>query len=238
MDGQPTSEPPLRKARAAQANGVFEHCPYCSLLFRPIRLKRHLILTHPAMLGLKKPPPPATQPATTGPTKHTPEVVHCIRCGADVPQQHFDAHFFTHTTFAAPASASAATSSKPVLRKPTLRSAKVPIRKSIVRQDMVQCPYCPANVKVKNIARHCQRVHGRAAAPALGLDTPSNRQPTTNSVKPSSRKKSRDGFRRVCDPKEKTEGQMDATHGYSVFREAGRFGSHPLHDDFSDEGSA
>ena len=211
--------------------GLFK-CPYCPISFRPNRLRHHLESVHPAMVGLK--PPPLVREVLrldqrVAGRPHEPEVIHCIRCGAEVPKQYFDAHFAAHTTFGKRAIALERAGLAPVAQRvPNVRTRRSPKKpRTAGRSNLVTCPYCPAQVSTKNVQKHCARVHGKTwSAHKGGAGT----KPKTSkkSPKPTARKRATTAG---------TDQGLDATRFYYRYRESGRFGSHPSHDDHGDEGT-
>jgi hypothetical protein len=144
----------------------FEGCPYCALSFRASRLRQHLRTVHPAMVGLKAPPPASNESAReTQSRRHTHqlEVIHCIRCGAEVLKQHFDAHFFAHTTFGKRAIALERAGLSPSGNSRPTTTRHKPTDGPQLRPDLVGCPYCTAIVGKKNLEKHCKKVHGKNA---------------------------------------------------------------------------
>jgi hypothetical protein len=93
------------------------------------------------------------------------------------------------------------------------------------------CKICNARVLNKNVVRHLRKAHSDRPGPtptrqkSTGPDPRQTAVPDTEFQNPILH----DRLNRA----------LDATRDYAhTFRESGRFGSHPAHDDFSDEGQA
>jgi len=103
------------------------------------------------------------------------------------------------------------------------------------------CDRCEFYVAQKNWEAHLARSHPGMSVrrPPDALRQESRRGTTQRRRRSTMVKKTTAGQQRlVRDPNERAERRMDATREYSNYRELGRFGSHPSHDDFSDEGNA
>jgi hypothetical protein len=95
--------------------------------------------------------------------------------------------------------------------------------------SMVLCPQCHAKVRMDRLIKHLRRVHPapaptesrtKSSLPARVADIPIETDP-------------------VQDDQTRIERRLDATRDYAhAYREYGRFGSHPSHDDFGDDGNA
>jgi hypothetical protein len=99
---------------------------------------------------------------------------------------------------------------------------------------MTRCPQCAAQVRTDRLEAHVRKVHRttEAARPRVH-QSPTHQHgvrrqgsATLGEFFPSDS----DGGR--------TERQLDSCRDYRGFRERGRFGSHPSHDDYSDESKA
>jgi hypothetical protein len=120
---------------------------------------------------------------------------------------------------------------RPVLKSPGAMCAVVVRHSDNPRQGLTRCSHCGARLLEKNLERHLNRVH-------RVMKTTVRSSPLYDSDRPESRKT-------VVPPdqlknemlQERLNRAMDATRGYAhSFREHGRFGSHPSHDDY-DEGN-
>lgn len=104
-----------------------------------------------------------------------------------------------------------------------------------INRDLIACPHCPSKVRADRLDAHIQKVHKIEAATSQN----------THADLPSTRKKKRkirqaghseqylsDAFSQSFDE------PFDGSKGWHRRRENGRFGSHPLFDDYGDESSA
>jgi hypothetical protein len=110
------------------------------------------------------------------------------------------------------------------------------------RNKMVVCPRCRTKVKTTRIGRHFKKVHHRTdsvrARPVLG---PPRKMPkiTAKRAEGVAASSAEPRAREIPISREEQtqrERRMDSTRDYAhPYRESGRFGSHPSHDNFGDE---
>jgi hypothetical protein len=99
--------------------------------------------------------------------------------------------------------------------------APLPVR---LDQSLAICPHCKCHVKSNRLRSHISRVHHGAPPKAVSRSR-SSEYPVDSSNHPRSSSQLFDDHR------------MDVTRSYAhAYRDHGRFGSYPSHDDYGDEG--
>jgi len=92
------------------------------------------------------------------------------------------------------------------------------------RPGLLKCPYCSSQVRQDRLDSHISLQHPHYKQ-KLKLDRSLTKKPSWNLA-----------VTQIA-PSKIIESKLDATRQYAhAFPEHGRFGSHPSHDDFSDEG--
>ena len=103
----------------------------------------------------------------------------------------------------------------------------LPLRARPSITNTVRCPNCALLMLKNQLMDHLLTVHKRSdETVTLPVITTAFTGKSKYSAKPS------------CRPSDQAEGvskKQDATYGYHVIREHGRFGSHPSHDSFDDD---
>jgi hypothetical protein len=97
--------------------------------------------------------------------------------------------------------------------------------------DPLTCPRCSRTIQAFRLPRHLLVVHKVALAALkaeLGGGSPATQRLVR--LKGSSHRQEFEQAEAVAEPS-----SLDGSRGYAPFREDGKFGSHPAHDDYSDE---
>jgi hypothetical protein len=99
-----------------------------------------------------------------------------------------------------------------------------------------RCEICNATVSTKNLPKHLWKVHGATSPQSRPKPRPARRAQSQSAGRHRS---ASPRIQRVSLDAIADEDVRDATrHTGFPARERGRYGSHPLHDEFSDEGDA
>ena len=117
--------------------------------------------------------------------------------------------------------------SKDVCQQPVTES-KSKTSQGAPTRSLIPCPECKQPVRADRLPRHRRKVHSKANTVSCGsIRVAEKKWPTPKAT----------GF--VQRDQSRVERSLDATRniGYPC-RESGRYGSHPAHDDFGDEGNA
>jgi hypothetical protein len=97
---------------------------------------------------------------------------------------------------------------------------------------MLQCPYCPSKCKKSNLVRHYRRRHPEHLSEIERR--PRQKRNFRSRESDQQGRPSRQLF--DSDKPERHLPHLDGSRGYHQFRERGKFGSHPSHEDLGDEG--
>jgi hypothetical protein len=188
-------------------------CPFCKVKGDFATLKIHLSEAHPQDMKLHM----ATAPRKRSPqkeAKYTKRFTFCPFCRARIRGTRLN----NHLRKVHPESRAAHSYRKPK------SLAKV------LTADMVDCPHCSAVMRSYHLPRHLRKAHHSGA-----VRTQAAREPDTS----KSARTAPIDTGPIARDQTRVERRLDATKDYAhAFREQGRFGSHPSHDDFSHEGKA
>jgi uncharacterized C2H2 Zn-finger protein len=206
---------------------ILTKCPFCQAYVKQTRLKKHVQKVH----GAKDSAESKALPQLTRQLSKGPRLVICPECGVSVARTNLQKHRQkVHN----------ATAARPISVE------KVPQREVVIgKRTMVQCRLCGASVRKDRLHGHMRKVHGspgyeEQAAP-LAQKTP----PQPKGTRHGGAKRQRGTVpSRVSDSDrlqlEALKQSMDeprdgSKHWGHMRREHGRFGSHPIFDDYDDE---
>jgi hypothetical protein len=152
----------------------------------------------------------------------------CELCGVNLP------HRETCIYLSAPIPTTSPRRKK--VRRPTKRNASPP-------RTLELCSVCGVPVREDRLAKHLRTVHSAMGKSVSSTRAKPQRPPTAPRPPKTSSRSSPSTKAPVATERGQyeIEGNLDYTrkHQYSTnYREQGRFGSHPSHDDYSDEGDA
>jgi uncharacterized C2H2 Zn-finger protein len=214
-------------------------CPKCGLKVRTRRLEIHMARAHPVVKQKKvkkSAPKPIFQrwniDAQVSPPNTKPQFVTCPECQVTIRQDRLDKHLRKAHGPKAVASVTEPADSgddcnnadaEKILPKP---DAQTQFQSFNDPKSFVACPVCSVSVRNDHLGKHLRKVHFHPStkmnnAPAkAGKALAKGR--TSATFEHSRVEREQDGSKNI---------------GY-LARERGRYGSHPMHDDYSDEGGA
>jgi hypothetical protein len=192
---------------------------------------------------IRKPPRRSPAPAASPAGNQTPRpednlwlrrrLVVCPICSVKVKAQRLAKHLrVAHPGASDPTlKQSAPASSKPKTPAQTARLKKTPAASRL----QFTCPLCGAQISTKRARRHLADNHRVSKNEWLERVLPGS-APAVTSRKASSHASTAGDEAGISPTQEQlNESRLDGSKGRHTFRETGRFGSYPVHDNYNDE---